>query len=149
MTMAQPARPDAVLVRGDRTAAVGDERACPTATQGDPAVVDLAGATVLPGFVDARCHPLMLGPFPTRTERGREAAKDTVVKRLRHAAGGPAWEAPVPGDGYASPSGSTPPRARSRPRRLNTRSPPFDDPAVRQAVAYATDRRPPIVSAIG
>jgi predicted amidohydrolase YtcJ len=49
-------RADAIWIQGDRIGAVGAEAEVRTAAPGDAEVVDLAGATVLPGFIDAHCH---------------------------------------------------------------------------------------------
>jgi predicted amidohydrolase YtcJ len=73
-----PARPTAAAIatRGGRIVAVGSEEDCRQAVgldpqqleaadgphdgQHGPAIVDLAGRTLLPGFVDAHVHPLVL-----------------------------------------------------------------------------------------
>ena len=51
--------------------------------------MDLAGATLIPGFVDAHCHPLMLGPDQHLGRRVPGPGPDipALVKLLRqHAA---------------------------------------------------------------
>src|SRR5690349_5157005 len=75
----------AMLVRGERVVAVGTEAECRAHTVGRPAVVDVAGATVLPGFVDAHCHPLMHGQFASWVDCSWEAAPAIadVVRALR------------------------------------------------------------------
>ncbi|MBT3745923.1 MAG: amidohydrolase, partial [Actinobacteria bacterium] len=52
---------EAVLVVGDRIAAVGSVEDCLARAPQGTQKVDLAGAALLPGFVDAHTHPLMLG----------------------------------------------------------------------------------------
>jgi predicted amidohydrolase YtcJ len=52
---------DAVVVRGDRIAFVGDEAGARAHAGADAEVVDLRGGTLLPGFVDAHDHLLGTG----------------------------------------------------------------------------------------
>jgi predicted amidohydrolase YtcJ len=47
---------EAIAVRGERILAVGTEAAVREAAGADATVVDLAGKTVLPGFIDAHAH---------------------------------------------------------------------------------------------
>lgn len=86
LTMAGGERPEAVLVRGSSIAAVGTERHCLEQAD-DPETVELDGAALLPGFVDAHCHPLMYGQFQTWTDCGWEASPDieSVVTNLSRA----------------------------------------------------------------
>jgi predicted amidohydrolase YtcJ len=53
-----PVRPraGALVVRGERIIAVGDETAILDATGPNATVIDLAGATVVPGFIDSHTH---------------------------------------------------------------------------------------------
>lgn len=76
---------EAVLVRDDVIACVGTARTCRAASIGTPRVIDLAGATLLPGFVDAHCHPLMYGQFASWVDCSWTAAPDvdSVVSQLR------------------------------------------------------------------
>ncbi|MEE1565785.1 MAG: amidohydrolase family protein, partial [Acidimicrobiales bacterium] len=74
---------EAVLVVGDRIAAVGSREECEAAAPRTPSVVDLAGATLLPGFVDAHTHPLMLGQCASWADLTGAASVDEVVKLLR------------------------------------------------------------------
>ena len=61
----EPAPPahDSLATIGDRIVAVGTEDACRAALPSDAEVVDLAGAVLAPGFVDAHLHPLVMCVF--------------------------------------------------------------------------------------
>ena len=59
---------DAVLVRGERIAAVGAVAEVRAAAGPDAEVIDLAGRTLLPGFQDAHVHPSLAGPELTRCD---------------------------------------------------------------------------------
>jgi predicted amidohydrolase YtcJ len=61
LTMADGPRPDAVALLDGRILAVGSLGDCRDAAGRDAAEVDLGGRALLPGFVDAHTHPLMLG----------------------------------------------------------------------------------------
>ncbi|MGE2833823.1 amidohydrolase [Mycobacterium sp. SMC-4] len=90
----------AMLVRGGRVVAVGSESDCRAAAVGTPEVLDVGGATVLPGFVDAHCHPLMYGQFDSWVDCGWEAAPgidDVVAALTERAARQPG---PVRGKGF-------------------------------------------------
>lgn len=54
---------DALATIGDRIVAVGSEDTCRSALPADAEVVDLAGAVLVPGFVDAHLHPLVMCVF--------------------------------------------------------------------------------------
>jgi len=88
LTMNGDERAEAILVRGDRIACVGSEEECRTAAYGRPSPVYLGGAALLPGFVDAHCHPLMYGQFESWVDCGWEAAPgiDDVVEALKERA---------------------------------------------------------------
>jgi hypothetical protein len=60
---AAPPGHDALATVGDRIVAVGTEEACRAALPSDAEVVDLAGAVLAPGFVDAHLHPLVMCVF--------------------------------------------------------------------------------------
>ena len=74
---------EAVLVVDDRIVAVGSREECEAAAPWAPSVVDLAGAALLPGFVDAHTHPLMLGQCASWADLTGAASIDEVVKLLR------------------------------------------------------------------
>ena len=61
LTMADPLRVEAVTVVGDRIRCIGSLEECRAAAGQDREEHDLAGRTLMPGFVDAHAHPLMLG----------------------------------------------------------------------------------------
>jgi predicted amidohydrolase YtcJ len=97
-TVDTPEVVDAVLTVGDRIAAVGSVEACQAAAPESPTVVDLGGATLLPGFVDAHTHPLMLGQCASWADLTGASSIDDVVKLLReHADDG---VGPIRGFGY-------------------------------------------------
>src|SRR5690625_1232824 len=75
---------EAMLVRGEEVVAVGSESACRACALQEPAVMDLQGRTIIPGFVDAHCHPLMFGQFNSWVDCSWGAAPtiDEVVARL-------------------------------------------------------------------
>lgn len=74
---------EAVLVVDDRIVATGSRGDCEAAASNAPEVVDLDGATMLPGFVDAHTHPLMLGQCASWADLTGAASIDEVVKILR------------------------------------------------------------------
>ena len=80
---------EAILVRGDRIAAVGGLEDCRAASLSVAREIDLTGRTVVPGFVDAHCHPLMFGQFASWVDCSWEAAPDipAVIAALRARAG--------------------------------------------------------------
>jgi predicted amidohydrolase YtcJ len=86
---ADDAAVDAMLLRDDRIVASGTEAECRSLAVGRLEVADIAGATVLPGFVDAHCHPLMYGQFETWVDCSWESAPsiDDVVSALSARAG--------------------------------------------------------------
>ena len=105
MTAARPARllfaggpirpvagaglPEAVAVTGDTITEVGSLDVCRSALGQGHQEVDLAGSTLVPGFVDAHCHPLMLGQTGTWVDVSPARAPDipALVKLLgQHAA---------------------------------------------------------------
>ena len=61
LTMADPLRVEAMTIMDDRIIVVGSLEDCRTVAGADRVEHDLAGRTLIPGFVDAHCHPLMLG----------------------------------------------------------------------------------------
>lgn len=100
-TMAHASLVESFLIRDARIVCVGTEQECRDEAITEPAVFDLNGATVLPGFVDAHCHPLMFGQFSSWIDCGWEAApgiKDVVAALSRRAAGQPTG--PIRGKGF-------------------------------------------------
>ncbi len=85
-----PARPQATAVsiwRG-RLLSVGDNDEVARDMGPNTKVVDLAGATLLPGFIDAHCHPIGLGLSLEWVDASPEAAPTLghLLERLRAAA---------------------------------------------------------------
>lgn len=75
------ARADAVAVRGGRIVAVGSQSAARAAVSPAARVVDLRGAAVLPGFVDAHVHLLWVGERLLRLGDGRPLVVDLSAAR--------------------------------------------------------------------
>lgn len=95
----------AMLVVDGRVAAVGDLAACVERARelgAAPRRIDLGDATVVPGFVDAHAHPLMLGQLQTWVDCSPARAADipAIVALLREAAERLPTGAPVRGYGY-------------------------------------------------
>lgn len=74
----------AVAICGDRIAAVGTERECAPFAEGDR--IDLDGATVVPGLVDAHGHLLGLGIFLSEIDLVGTESEAAAVERVRAAA---------------------------------------------------------------
>lgn len=58
-----PAGHDALATVGDRIVAVGTEEHCRSALPTTHVEVDLAGRSLVPGFIDAHVHPLVMSVF--------------------------------------------------------------------------------------
>jgi predicted amidohydrolase YtcJ len=98
------ALPTSMLVVDGRIAAIGGTAEVERAALEHQHVerIDLGEATVVPGFVDAHAHPLMLGQLNTWVDCGPAAANDIpgIVALLRAAAERLPAGAPVRGYGY-------------------------------------------------
>ncbi|BAK38304.1 hydrolase [Microlunatus phosphovorus NM-1] len=98
--------PEAFLIVGDRIRRIGtiDEcRDAAAAVSALPAeVIDLGDATIVPGFIDAHAHPLMLGQMMTWVDCGPDKAGSIpeIVALLREAAARIPAGRPVRGYGY-------------------------------------------------
>ena len=96
-------RAEAVLVRGSRIVAVGDESDVAAAVSPDARVVDLDGRALLPGFNDAHLHLANLGMRETQIDLSglsRAEILDRVVEYDRQHPGrrpilGFAWDYPT------------------------------------------------------
>lgn len=99
-TVDSPDTVEAVLTEGDRIVATGTRAECEAATSTTPGFIDLAGATMLPGFVDAHTHPLMLGQCASWADLTGAASIDEIVKILREHALDSADSGPIRGFGY-------------------------------------------------
>jgi predicted amidohydrolase YtcJ len=97
---AAPAR--GLLIRDGRIAAVGPAEQVRAAAGPDAQVVRLAGATVLPGLIDAHCHVSDVGYLATGADCRQPAAPDipAIQARLRDAAGRTPPGSWVTGSGY-------------------------------------------------
>ncbi len=78
---------DALATVGEQIVALGTEAECRAALPSDTEVVDLAGAVLAPGFVDAHLHPLVMCVFEQQLvlDRARTIADvlDAVADRAR------------------------------------------------------------------
>ncbi len=98
--------PEAFLVVGDRIRHVGTIDACRTAAAEagtlEPELVDLGDVTVVPGFIDAHAHPLMLGQMMSWVDCGPDKAGSIpeIVALLRAAADALPAGRPIRGYGY-------------------------------------------------
>ena len=91
---------NAVVTVGDRILYVGGESEARRLAGRESTVHDLLGACLLPGFVDAHTHPLMLGQCTSWADLTGIGNADVLIARLRdHAASLPA-DAPIRGFGY-------------------------------------------------
>lgn len=97
---------EALLFVGDRIRAAGTVEECRARAAeisvGEPELVDLGDATVVPGFVDAHAHPLMLGQMMSWVDCGPEKAGSIpeIVELLREAAKTLPEGRPIRGYGY-------------------------------------------------
>lgn len=99
-------RATAMLVIGDRIEHVGDLASC-TARAAElspqaPEVTEFAGGTIVPGFIDAHAHPLMLGQMMSWIDCGPEQASSIpeIVALLKKGAEALPAGAPIRGYGY-------------------------------------------------
>ncbi len=85
LTMTEPGRVEALAVRGDRIVAAGSLAMCRDTMGARASEVDLAGRCLMPGFVDAHCHPLMLAQTSGWLDVAPETAPtiETLVEVLR------------------------------------------------------------------
>jgi len=102
LTMEEASRPDAVAVRAGRIVAVGSRADCREVLGSGYDLVDLEGRTLLPGFVDAHCHPLMYGQSLTWVDctPARTPSIASVVAALRARASTTLPGSAVRGFGY-------------------------------------------------
>ncbi len=85
LTIASPDRAEALAVAGDRIVHVGSLVDGRSVLGADRVEIDLGGRTLLPGFVDAHCHPLMLAQTATWLDVGPSVARSIpeLVRVLR------------------------------------------------------------------
>jgi hypothetical protein len=89
---------DSIALAADRIAWVGDLADAPDDVRRAARTVDLAGRTVLPGFVDAHNH-VRLGSDAACAQLAGAETLDEVTQRLRD------WCAANPGDGWVEGEG--------------------------------------------
>jgi predicted amidohydrolase YtcJ len=90
----RPAACDTVAVAGGRIVAVGDRAAAASSLPSDHRVVDLGGATLVPGFIDAHLHPLPMCFFEHQLDLSTCSSIDEVLSLLSDRA------ATEPADGW-------------------------------------------------
>ncbi|MEP6857549.1 MAG: amidohydrolase [Gemmatimonadales bacterium] len=73
----------ALAVRGGRVLFVGSDVEARTLANASTSVIDLHGATVLPGFVDAHAHLLGLGNMLRRVNVAGSTSYDEVIDRIK------------------------------------------------------------------
>jgi predicted amidohydrolase YtcJ len=102
LTMDDPPRAEAVAVADGRIRAVGLLRECRDAAGRAARQIDLAGRCLVPGFVDAHTHPLMVGQCGSWVDCGVEATPtiERIVAALAERATTLPPDAPVCGYGY-------------------------------------------------
>src|SRR3989454_9735094 len=102
LPMADPFRVEALTVQGDGIVWAGRLEDCRALAGSDREERDLAGRTLMPGFVDAHCHPLMLGQTQSWVDIGPRVAPslDAIVAVLTEHAGRLPPGAPLRGFGY-------------------------------------------------
>jgi predicted amidohydrolase YtcJ len=74
LTMVDQKIENSMLIRNNQIIAVGTEEHCLKNSLTKPEVINLDAQTVMPGFVDAHCHPLMHGQFKSWIDCGWESA---------------------------------------------------------------------------
>ncbi len=101
-----PASPRAtgLWVRGDRIVGAGDAdrlTAAALATGSRPRLIDLAGATIVPGLIDAHCHITLLAYLLPGADCSQPTAPDIASIQARLATTAPGPDGWVTGSGYA------------------------------------------------
>ena len=76
-------RATALAIRGGRVLFVGSDAEARALSGGSSQVIDLHGATVLPGFTDAHAHLLGLGNLLQRVNLAGSASYDEVIARVK------------------------------------------------------------------
>lgn len=92
----------AFACRDGRFTAVGDDAQIRALAGPETAITDLAGATVLPGFIETHLHPIMLGMDAAHVDAGPDACPtiDAVIAALAARAAETAPDALVLGVGF-------------------------------------------------
>ncbi|NLT31665.1 MAG: amidohydrolase family protein, partial [Propionibacterium sp.] len=95
-------RHQGLAVRDGRVTALGTSREMQQLAGPDTEVVDLAGGTVLPGFIETHAHPPMLGERLAQLDASSPANTTIadIVERVRDAVAGRAGDEWLVGAGY-------------------------------------------------
>jgi predicted amidohydrolase YtcJ len=98
ITMASPGQAEAILVRDGLIAAVGTKEQVSAAAT-DATTVNLDGATIVPGLIDAHCHITDVGYLASAADCSQPAAPDipAIQARLR--------ESPTSATGWVTGAG--------------------------------------------
>lgn len=78
----EPVDPTAVAIKGDRILFVGTDEVAATHKSADTRVIDLAGATVIPGFHDSHCHLYGLGKALAEIDLMGTTSYTDVLRRV-------------------------------------------------------------------
>ena len=76
---------EAVAIEGNVIKAVGSNEEILRFKDESTEVVDMKGAMILPGFIDAHCHPAMTAYFMKAIQFNEEMSLDEVLDTLRKA----------------------------------------------------------------
>ena len=94
---------DAILIRRGRIAWVGERRELSTAVFASADVIDCAGQTVIPGFIDAHCHLLAYAVSLTAVDCSPNAVSsiDDILRKIGRAVGATARGGWIRAVGYS------------------------------------------------
>jgi hypothetical protein len=90
----------ALLVRGDRIAAVGDAAVVAASAGPNARTVDFGPATIVPGLIDAHCHITLLAYLLTGADCSQPACPDIASLAASLAATPPGPDGWITGSGY-------------------------------------------------
>ena len=101
---------EALAIRGDRIAAVGDEAEVDLMIGPDTRVVDLHGAVAVPGFIESHAHFLGLGKARMELDLSTAKSWEEIVGMVRAAAAKAPAGAWILGRGWHQEKWTAPPR---------------------------------------